>query len=124
MKRILSIWLLCITLIQGTGQCWIVASFYLNRSYIAENLCVNRFDLIPVCRGICFLEQQMTEHEKQQDRMPDVKYREIMLFCQHETCTVSGTPVAEHDIVFNNYQSPYKPYMPVQHIFKPPARLS
>lgn len=58
-----------------------MTSFYINRDYIAENLCVNRFEAIPVCKGQCFLDEKLKENEnKQEQRLPDLKQNQIQLF--------------------------------------------
>ncbi|ASZ11013.1 hypothetical protein KTO58_20245 [Chitinophaga pendula] len=81
LKRLAAILCLLIILFQSTSRCWILAAFYMNRQYIAENICVNRFDLIPVCRGICFLDEQMTKEAQKEEQLPDLKQKEISLFC-------------------------------------------
>lgn len=121
MKRVISIWLLCIMLLQGTGNCWIVAAFYLNRNYIASTLCINRFDLIPVCKGSCFLDRQISENEKRQEKTTDLKFKEITLFCQLYDYTPAQQLSAENHIAFCGYQSPYSPRQLSAQLFRPPS---
>jgi hypothetical protein len=59
---------------------WIWVSFKINQKYIAANLCVNRFEAIPLCKGSCFLEKQLNQNQKQQQKFPDLKLKEITLF--------------------------------------------
>lgn len=61
-----------------------MASFYIQRDYIAQNLCVNRFDAIPVCKGQCYLDKQLKENEKKEQNFPDLKQKEIQLFVQDQ----------------------------------------
>ncbi len=56
--------------------------FKINQEYIADNLCINRFDLIPVCKGACYLEDQLNSNGEQQQKMPDLKSAEVFLFCE------------------------------------------
>jgi hypothetical protein len=84
LKKLAAILLLSIFLIQTTGQHWILFSFFLNRSYIAENICINRFDRIPVCKGSCYLEKQINTSNKQQEKQPDLKLKELNLFCEDD----------------------------------------
>jgi len=82
LKKIVSIVLILAFLVQSTSHLWIWAAFEINRDYIAANLCINRFEAIPVCKGSCFLEKQLNENEKQQQKLPDLKTKEVNLFCQ------------------------------------------
>ncbi len=59
-----------------------MVAFEMNRNYIARNLCVNRFDAIPVCKGSCVLEKELNRNEKQQEKFPELKLKETSLFCQ------------------------------------------
>ena len=58
----------------------ILTAFHLNRDYISSNLCVNRFDAIPLCKGSCYLEKQLSDNEQQQQDTPELKLKEISLF--------------------------------------------
>ncbi len=57
--------LLFIFTIQVTKSFWIISSFYLNRDFIAENICINRFDKIPTCKGLCYLDSQLSKEQKE-----------------------------------------------------------
>lgn len=65
MKRVLVFFLLFIFTIQSTKSLWIITSFNINRESIAANLCVNRFDKIPTCKGQCFLNNQLDKEQKE-----------------------------------------------------------
>jgi hypothetical protein len=111
-------------LLQSTGNCWVVAAFYLNRNYIATTLCINRFDLIPVCKGACFLERKMTENDHQQESTTGIRYKEITLYCQ--SCEwVPAIPISpEHLISFCDYQSPFFPHLLITQVFRPPVMVA
>ena len=64
MKKIVVYFLLFIFTIQTTKSLWIITTFHINREYIAENLCINRFDKIPTCKGQCFLDNQLDKEQK------------------------------------------------------------
>jgi hypothetical protein len=55
----------------------------MQRDYIAKNLCINRFDMIPLCKGKCYLTQQLKENEKREQNLPDVKHKDVQLFFQN-----------------------------------------
>jgi hypothetical protein len=82
MKKLLIHIMLLIFIFQSTCNFWIIISFYVNRDYIAQNICINRFDQIPVCKGQCFLNEKLQENQKQEQKLPDLKGKEIQLFCE------------------------------------------
>lgn len=59
------VFLLFVFSIQTFKSLWIVSSFHINRNYIAENICINRFDKIPTCKGKCVLDNQLSKEQKQ-----------------------------------------------------------
>lgn len=65
MKKVVVYFLLLIFTIQSTKSLWIIFSFQINREYIATNLCVNRFDKIPTCKGQCFLSTELNKEQKE-----------------------------------------------------------
>lgn len=86
---------------QSTFNFWIIISFYANREYIAENICINRFDQIPVCKGQCFLNEKLQENEKQEQKLPNLKVKEIQLFCDTADYTYTKMPA-----FFQEYPKP------------------
>ena len=81
----------------------IFTSFYLNQDYISENICVNRFDKIPVCKGQCYLSKELSANEKQEKKFPDLKQKEIQLFCEERNLFDSATlPFEQADILRGN----------------------
>ncbi|MCH5718515.1 hypothetical protein [Niabella hibiscisoli] len=80
MKKTVLILLLGAFLFQALSGLVILAAFHLNRDYISENLCINRFDAIPLCKGSCYLEEQLSEHEQQQQDTTDLKLNGTVLF--------------------------------------------
>lgn len=101
MKKILIHIMLFAFVFQSTCNFWIIISFYANQDYIAENLCVNRFDKIPVCKGQCFLANQLKEVQKQEQKLPDLKGKEIQLFCAVTDYNYTRLP-----IFFQEYPKP------------------
>lgn len=101
MKKLLIHIMLLTFVFQSTCNFWIIISFYANRDYIAENICINRFDQIPVCKGQCFLNQKLQENEKQEQKLPSLKIKEIQLFCHIADDTYTKMPV-----LFQEYPKP------------------
>lgn len=88
MKRIITYFLLLLFVLQSTSNVWIITSFYINRDYIAKELCVNRFDKIPVCKGTCFLEKKIADNQKKEQKIPTAKEKEIQLYFSPEIVSV------------------------------------
>lgn len=82
LKKILPIVLFAAILLQSTSRLWVLGSFYMNREYISAELCVNRFDNIPLCKGQCFLTQELTKQEKQEKDLPDLVQKEMQVLCK------------------------------------------
>jgi hypothetical protein len=82
LKRLASILFLVVILFQSFSSLYVLGAFYLNRTYISENICVNRFDAVAVCKGKCYLAQELNQQEKQQQKFPDLKQNEINLYLQ------------------------------------------
>lgn len=79
MKKIFVIFLLSVILLQSSSSVMIMAIFYIQRDYIAKNICVNRFDSISVCKGQCYLNKQLKENEKKEHNLPELKLKEVEL---------------------------------------------
>ncbi len=65
MKKVVVLTLLFIFTIQTTKSLWIISSFLVNRDYIAKNICINRFDKIPTCKGQCFLTKELNKEQNE-----------------------------------------------------------
>ncbi|MFZ2783994.1 MAG: hypothetical protein WAZ36_06315 [Sediminibacterium sp.] len=83
LRKFVSILLIVTFLLQSASQLWIWAAFEINRDFIADNLCINRFDAIPLCKGSCVLEKTLNENQDRQQKSPDLKAKVITLFCQN-----------------------------------------
>ena len=121
MKKLISILLILAFIIQTTNQIWIIAAFYVNRDYIAANLCINRFDKIPVCKGSCFLEKQLNTNQQQQQKVPELKLQQLTLF-NTDNFTRLAIPVpsvfTKHFLLYNTHIIPQN-YTSL--IFRPPS---
>ncbi len=61
MKKFIGILLIFLILASALRDLITFAGFKANQDYIAENLCINRFDAIPMCQGKCFLQSEILE---------------------------------------------------------------
>lgn len=108
--------------IQSTSQLWILAAFKINQRYIAANLCINRFEDIPVCKGSCYLEEQLNKNQEQQQKLPDLKNKEITLFCQDIQHTSTALAKQTCDAVIHS--APGSGFVSSGHlhsVFRPPS---
>ena len=82
MKKCITLFILILLVFQNAGSIWIIGDFYMNQDYIAKNVCINRFDTVPICNGKCYLENKLKENDKQEQKFPTVTYKEVQLFLQ------------------------------------------
>ena len=82
MKKLVVILFLGVFVFQCTSSLFILTSFFINRNYISQNLCINRFDKIPTCKGQCYLGDKLKENEKKEQKLPNFKTKEVQLFHQ------------------------------------------
>ena len=69
--RLYIIAILALTILyQSTSGFWVLTSFYVNQDYIADNLCVNRFDAIPVCNGKCYVASELQKDADKEQQLP------------------------------------------------------
>ena len=92
MKIFATIFLTSIIFVQTFSTYFIKADFYLNQSYIAKNLCVNRDMPMMHCNGKCYLAKKITEQEKK-DSSPISKTEkfDVQLFFLPETLLLKNT---------------------------------
>jgi hypothetical protein len=81
MKKVVVFSLLFLFILQSTKNLWIITSFHINREYIADNLCVNRFDKIPTCKGQCFLDDQLENENKESKKQTTQFDKETVFVC-------------------------------------------
>lgn len=67
-RRIVAIVLIFTLLISNFTKSFALASFALNRKYIAEKLCENRAKPQLECLGKCFLKKQLKKLEEQEKK--------------------------------------------------------
>jgi len=92
LKILATIFLTSIIFVQAFSTYFIKADFYLNQSYIAKNLCVNREKPMMHCNGKCYLSKKITEQEKK-DNSPTSKTErmDVQLFFLPETSLLKNT---------------------------------
>ncbi|QHC86199.1 hypothetical protein AS589_16080 [Empedobacter brevis] len=121
-KSILFILLLSF-LYQNTSSIWIITSFYINQDYIAKNICVNRFDLIPVCNGKCYLQKELSADSEKEKQIPNIKVQEVQpLFCQIIYQYTLETLTVVH-LIYPEYSSEFLVSNMISSVFQPPELI-
>jgi actin-related protein len=97
-----------------------MVSFYAQREYISENLCINRFDAIPICKGQCYLTKQLKENEKREQKLPELKQKEIQLFFQSNTSIKFDKAIIKDQKNFTLYVEKFFSSEFLYSVFHPP----
>jgi len=77
MKRLFIGLMAMLLLLQSSSGLVIMSAFYANRSYIAKNLCENRFNLNSACHGQCVLMKKLKKEMEREQKQPDLKFKEV-----------------------------------------------
>ncbi len=98
----------------------IMGIFYLQRDYIAKNLCVNRFDKLSVCKGQCYLNKKLEYNDTEQQKIPEIKVKEIELNLPIITVFEYHTLYQESTIYKIRYRNTLHVFDILNSIFHPP----
>jgi len=79
LKRLIPILIIFSFALQSVSGIWVFVNFYVNRDYIAENQCVNRFEEIPICKGQCYLTTELKKTEKKKNDQSPQKQKERLI---------------------------------------------
>jgi hypothetical protein len=121
-KRISAAILLSFITLQTFYPAFITAWFYLNRSYIAQNLCVNKSRPELKCFGKCYLCKKLNEAEKSQDQESPQLLKQ---WVESSPCTIVSfyfsiyTPNLSRQ--YAEYNKPHYHYLATDAVFHPPA---
>src|SRR5690606_18525904 len=111
-------------LVSFTLQCFstltLIAGFELNRSYIAQNLCVNRDKPSMHCNGKCFLEKELHKDQQRKNQESENGGNRLVLslFSPNETL-VFNTELESSPFTFDGVRSRYYA-APHFNFFRPP----
>lgn len=76
MKKIVIISIISLVLNTSLQELLIVANFYINRSVLTNEFCINKSDLNLNCHASCYLSKELDLHNKQNNK----KRTEILKF--------------------------------------------
>lgn len=122
MKRLLCPILIFALLLQFSGRLFLAASYQLNKTYIANNLCENREKGDRYCKGRCFVQKQLKEEAKREQAANEAFKKPLDLF-------VSSMLPFHSAVFWTQAQRPRYLYFGcvlapfVMVIFKPPTTL-
>lgn len=121
MKKSIFTILLLSFIYQNTSSFWIITAFYINRDYIAKNVCINRFDTIPVCNGTCYLQQELSADSDKKQELPIIKLKEVQpLFYQNITYQTAVVKAFIAPRIYPKYYSKFIISNLVFSLFQPP----
>lgn len=124
LKKLISILLIIAFFVQSTSQLWIWVSFKINQEYIAANLCINRFEAIPLCKGSCFLEKQLNQDQNQQQKFPDLKLKEITLFFLDNTNRQTQNGFLNSQFTYPTVAVTFLNSGHLRSVFRPPSNIA
>ncbi len=78
-RKTISFLFLVLVLYNATSAVWINAAFLLNRGYVAENLCQQRFISGNACQGQCVLMKKLRESQEKDSKPTTAKMQELQL---------------------------------------------
>jgi len=114
---------MCFTILfQSVQRTWIVASWKMNQSYIAAELCEKRFEEKSCCAGSCYLNKELTENEKQEQAAPVNEKTKSELVCDVFTSTIDQ--INEHVFFSAAFPVVWKYGQPILYpssVFHPPS---
>jgi len=119
-KRTISILFLAVIIFQSFSTLFVIGNFYVNRSYISKNLCVNRFAAIQDCKGKCYLAKELRQEQQQKKKFPDLQQKQFNLFFEQlsiNSSRLDGGLVLSAVLV---PESNYHPNSYFSSIFHPP----
>ena len=120
MRQATAAFFVFLILLQGLSSLLTVAVFHFQRDRIAQELCVNRFDAIPICRGQCVLDRQLQENDKREREVPISTNQKSVYCCDQRQHVL---PIIRPLAVRSNYHQSdlsfiYAEFLPA--IYTPP----
>lgn len=84
MRKSIFLILLISFVYQNTSSFWILTKFYIDQEYIAQTICVNRFEQSNTCQGNCYLQSELSADSDNKPDLPNFLLKETQpLFYQN-----------------------------------------
>lgn len=123
MSRILLVLISFTVLFQSFQRTWIVASWKMNQSYIAAELCEKRFEENSCCAGSCYLDKKLEKNEAEEKSVPSMEKKQTEYICEVFSFLVQQQETTFTSFTFPTLWSYGKPLGHVDCIFHPPTLL-
>ncbi len=91
LKRTVAIIFLFAITLQACAQLMVLVTFIANQKYISEQLCVNRFDRMSICKGSCYLKDKLEKQAPEEQKTPVLKLQELQLYTPNFEATTLQT---------------------------------
>lgn len=121
MKRIFTIAILLLFVVQSTSSVWILLSFYAKQDFISRVLCINRFEEMPECKGKCYLSKQLNQSDENQSKLPTIKQPSEELFFHLPMLATYALQVYDQVKQPLNYHENLHPSSFFDDVFHPPC---
>ena len=122
LRTLLSIVFVWMILFQSSVRTVIAVSFYLNKQFIAVNLCENRLDRNSDCKGRCYLKKQLHAENEKEQSLPEIFKERVEWVARIESMIIDFFVTTNRHEPVPFYLSHYALLLPVQ-FFHPPCRI-
>mgnify|MGYP001793037489 CR=1 FL=1 len=123
MKKAFSILMIIALMLPNLTKIGILIDFKINQDFIAEVLCINKEEPIPICKGSCYLSEQLKKAEEQEEKQaPNNKKErlEVLYFYTIKSLALLGL-ADSYSTKFNPaYKDGFHPSSFICDIFRPP----
>lgn len=116
-RKIVSLVLLSVFVMQVLNQVFIVANYAINKDYISKVLCENKDKPKMHCNGKCHLKKQLAKEEKK-EQSPVKEKKEIQLFYETNPLMSISAPI-NRDEQISSYSFPITDKHQIS-VFHPP----
>ncbi|WKN30171.1 hypothetical protein PZB74_14490 [Porifericola rhodea] len=119
MYRVLNIAIATILLLNAFSLSLVQFSFELNREYIAANLCIEKDNEISICKGQCFLKDQLNRADNRQEQGESTSVVLATFFVPHKLVTNFQLPTLP-GLSLSSFVASCYSHLLVFHLFHPP----
>lgn len=120
MKTLFSVAVLFTVMLHSFSNLLIIGGYYINKNYIAENLCENKAKPELQCEGKCHLTKQLKASEEKtgEDNPPVFEESTPLMYCH--TNDIRLSPLPDNPAFFGLFQNSFYSYTSADDIFHPP----
>lgn len=123
MKALVSILFAVAVLFQSSVRTFVAVGYYLNKQFIAANLCENKANANMHCNGKCYLKKQLNKATEKEQSIPDVFKKQIVWMTQPAIMVIDLCIPDVKKALFQPYLSGYS-YLILFCVFHPPCNNS